>query len=234
MFSNKDGFDIARFADIPWTHRVRFDGMKSRARIYTDGSDYGLRMTLVDFPVGSTEPRHVHPGTHATAVLKNRALVDGRTLKPLDVILGPGNEPHGPLEYPEGCNLISCFQGSNDHSAVKELSKEKNYRLAFADEIEWRAGAIDGIDEKTLIDRGAGALLMQVWRCAPGTAIAAASRDTLQALLVVDGGIEVAGESLGTWDMLRLPPGSRHGEARFPRGATLLAVTMRSLQRQLA
>ncbi len=226
MFSKKDGFDIAHFEDIPWTHRVRFDGMKSRARIYTDGSDYGLRMTLVDFPVGSTEPRHVHPGTHATAVLKNRALVDGLTLKPLDVILGPGNEPHGPLEYPDGCNLISCFQGSNDHSAVTQLSKEKNYRLVLADQIEWQRGVADGIEEKTLIDRGAGALLMQVWRCAPGAVIEAAARDTLQAMLVVDGSVEAAGEVLGSWDMLRLPPAGKHGVARFARGATLLVVTM--------
>ena len=227
MFVSKDGLDIAHFENIPWTHRVRFDGMKSRARIYTDGTDYGVRMTLVDFPVASIEPRHVHPGTHATTVLKNRALVDGLVLNPLDAILGPGNEPHGPLEYPDGCNLISCFQGSNDHSAVKQLSAEKNYRLVLADQIEWQAGATEGIEEKTLIDRGAGRLLMQVWRCAPGAVLEAAARDTLQALLVVDGSIEAADDLLVTWDMLRLPPAGKHGAARFPQGATLLVVTMR-------
>ena len=227
MFVRKDGFEIAHFDDIAWTHRLRFDGMKSRARIYTDGSDYGLRMTLVDFPVGSVEPRHVHPGTHATTVLKNRALVDGLTLKPFDVILGPGNEPHGPLEYPDGCNLISCFQGSNDHSAVTELSTEKNYRLVQAENLPWAAGAHEGIDEKILIDHGAGRLLLQVWRCAPGAMLEAAARDTLQALLVVEGWIEAADDQLTTWDMLRLPPAGQHGVARFPHGATLLAVTMR-------
>ena len=227
VFTRKDGFDLARFEEVPWTHRVRFDGMKSRARIFSDGSDYGVRMTVVDFPFNSVEPRHVHPGTHATTVLKNRALVDGRTLKPLDVILGPGNEPHGPLEYPEGCNLLSCFQGSNDHSAVKELSTEKNYRLVFADEVPWRAGSVDGIETKTLIDHGAGTMLLEAWRCAPGATLPAATRDSLQALFVIDGAVAAAGEELGTWDMLRLPPASRHGEARFPRGATLLVITMR-------
>ena len=227
MYIKKDGFDILHFEDIPWTHRVRFDGMKSRARIYTDGSDYGVRMTLVDFPFNSIEPRHVHPGTHATTVLKNRALVDGLTLKPLDVILGPGNEPHGPLEYPEGCNLISCFQGSNDHSEVKQLSTEKNYRLVLADQLEWKVGAVDGIEEKTLIDHGAGRLLLQVWRCAAGAKLSAAVRDTLQALFVVEGTIDAAGETLTTWSMLRLPPAAKHGAAHFSQGATLLAVTMR-------
>jgi hypothetical protein len=227
MFNRRDGFEMAKFAEIPWTHRVRFDGMKSRARIYTDGLDYGLRMTLVDFPVGSIEPRHVHPGTHATTVLKNRALVDGLMLKPLDVILGPGNEPHGPLEYPDGCNLLSCFQGSNDHSAVTELSKEKNYRLVLADEVAWTDSVHDGIREKTLIDRGAGRLLLQLWDCAPGMVLAPAARDTLQALLVVEGSIEVADDELGEWDMLRIPPSGKHGAAHFPQGATLLVVTLR-------
>lgn len=231
MFARRDGFDLARFEDVPWTHRVRFDGMKSRARIFSDGSDYGLRMTVVDFPFNSVEPRHVHPGTHATTVLKNRALVDGRTLKPLDVILGPGNEPHGPLEYPEGCNLLSCFQGSNDHSAVRQLSTEKNYRLVCADEVAWQAGPHDGIAVKTLIDRGAGAMLLEVWRCAAGARLPAGARETLQALFVIDGAIAAAGEELGTWDMLRLPPGSRHGAAGFPREATLLAITMREAPR---
>ena len=182
MFSRKDGFDILHFEDIPWTHRVRFDGMKSRARIYSDG---------------------------------------------LDAILGPGNEPHGPLEYPEGCNLISCFQGSNDHSEVKQLSTEKNYRLVLADDLEWRQGAIEGIEEKTLIDRGAGRLLMQVWRCAAGASLPAGLRESLCALFVVEGSIEAADEQLATWDLLRLPPAARHGAARFPQGATLLAAIMR-------
>ena len=108
MFLKKDGFDILHFEDIPWTHRVRFDGMKSRARIYTDGLDYGLRMTLVDFPYGSTEPRHVHPGTHVTTVMKNRALVDGLTLKPLDVLRLPPGAQHGIARFPQDATLLAA------------------------------------------------------------------------------------------------------------------------------
>jgi len=140
------GFEITRIADTPWQKRVRFDGRESRYAIYNDDLEMGLRMSIVEYPLGSVEPRHVHPGTHATTVVKGRALIDGLTLKPLDCILGPSHEPHGPLEYPDSCTLFSCFQGSNDHSAVTELSTEKNYRLVQAESLPWAAGAHEGID----------------------------------------------------------------------------------------
>jgi hypothetical protein len=226
MFFTKAGFQIARFEEIPWTHRVRFDNRPSRARIYSDGSDYGLRMTLVDFPVSSIEPRHVHPGTHATTVLKGRAIVDGLTLDPLDVVLGPSNEPHGPLEYPDGCSLFSCFQGSNDHSEVQQLSNEKHYRLIQAGNIPWVALAADGIEEKTLVDHGAGRLLVQARRCAPDAAIAAGACQNMQVLLLVEGSALIENETLGVWDLIRMPSGIEHGAVCFPDGATLLAVTL--------
>jgi len=61
----------------------------------------------------------------------------------------------------------------------------------------------------------------------PSLGMAVADVDALQALLVVEGWIEAADDQLTTWDMLRLPPAGQHGVARFPHGATLLAVTMR-------
>ena len=198
------GFEIVRIADTPWQKRVRFDGRESRFAMYNDDLENGLRMSIVEYPLGSVEPRHVHPGTHATTVVKGRALIDGLELKPLDCILGPSHEPHGPLEYPDSCTLFSCFQGSNDHSEVKQLSTEKNYRLVLADDLEWRQGAIEGIEEKTLIDRGAGRLLMQVWRCAAGASLPAGLRESLCALFVVDGMIEAAGEQLVALSLIHI------------------------------
>ena len=115
------GYQIAKVADIPWEDRVNVDGWPSRAGMYYDDRDNQLCMRLIDYPVGSTEPRHVHAGSHATTVLKGRTIVDGLTLGPLDVIVGPSNEPHGPLHYPEGCKLFSAFQGSYYHSEVEQL-----------------------------------------------------------------------------------------------------------------
>ena len=135
------GYEIARVAQIPWEDRVNVDGWPSRAGMYCNDTENNLCMRLIDYPVGSTEPRHVHGGTHATTVMKGRTIVDGLTLGPLDVILGPSNEPHGPLHYPEGCQLFSAFQGSYFHSEVEALSDEKHYRLVQAAEIPWVADA---------------------------------------------------------------------------------------------
>src|SRR5712691_8017308 len=128
MSSNAD-YSVVRVNEIPWEDRVNVDGWPSRGGMYCQDTENQLTLRLIDYPVGSIEPRHVHAGTHATTVLKGRAIVDGLTLGPLDVILGPSNEPHGPLAYPEGCKLFSAFYGSYYHSEVEQLSSEKNYRL---------------------------------------------------------------------------------------------------------
>ena len=224
------GLTIYRFDDVPWTHRVRFGGMKSRAKVYFVDEARGIRMTLVDFPVGSTEPRHVHPGTHATTVVNGRAIVDGVTLGPLDVILGPGGEPHGPLHYPDGCQLLSAFQGSNEHTEAESLSPEKHYRLVQHEAIPWAAEGSHGRQSKTLIDRGAGPLLVRAVRQPPGGVVERHLHDSMQAALVVEGSAEIAGQRFGTWDLLYQHPGIEHGPIRFPEGATLLAFTMRTPQ----
>lgn len=221
------GFEIVRIADTPWQKRVRFDGRESRFAMYNDDLENGLRMSIVEYPVGAVEPRHVHPGTHATTVVKGRALIDGLTLKPLDVILGPSHEPHGPLEYPDSCTLFSCFQGSNDHSEVKQLGAERHYRLVQADAIAWEqfdGGAGEG---KTLVDHGAGRLLLRAVRFAPGATLARHAHPYMRASLIVEGSAVIDGEAFSVWDFLYQRKGVEHGPVHFPQGATLLSVAMR-------
>jgi len=201
------------------------DNWPSRAGMYHDDRENELCVRLIDYPVGSIEPRHVHAGTHATTVLKGRAIVDGVTLKPLDVVLGPGGEPHGPLHYPDGCQLLSAFQGSFFHSEVQHMSAEKRYRLIQADALPWERGG--GRETKTLVDHGCGRLLLQAQRYAPGTALAENAALPFQSALVVEGCAAVAGEKLGPWDYLRAPDAARHGAIGFPDGATLLTITLR-------
>ena len=220
------GFEIVRIADTPWQKRVRFDGRESRFAMYNDDLENGLRMSIVEYPLGSVEPRHVHPGTHATTVVKGRALIDGLELKPLDCILGPSHEPHGPLEYPDSCTLFSCFQGSNDHSAVGELSSERHYRLIQAPTIEWR-DAGPGMQDKILVDHGAGRLLLRAVKFAPGATLAAHAHPYMQASLIVEGGAVIGGERFGVWDYFYQRKGVAHGPLGFPEGATLLSVAMR-------
>jgi hypothetical protein len=216
------GMTVVRVRDIPWEDRVNVDNWPSRAGMYYDNRDLELCIRLIDYPLGSVEPRHVHAGMHATTVLKGRAIIDGLTLGPLDVVIGPSNEPHGPLEYPDGCILLSAFQGSYFHNEVEALSGERHYRLIQHGEIPWRPLGADGGEVKTLVDRGLGGLLLEACRFPPGAVLA----PPFLAALVVDGAPEVGGESLGTWDFVYRNGGDT-GTIAFPDGGTLLAVTMR-------
>ncbi|HEY0337758.1 MAG TPA: hypothetical protein VGC70_10510 [Burkholderiales bacterium] len=217
------GYKIAKVADIPWEDRVNVDGWPSRAGMYYDDVGNALCMRLIDYPVGSTEPRHVHAGMHATTVLKGRTIVDGLTLGPLDVILGPSNEPHGPLHYPEGCKLFSAFQGSYFHSEVEQLSAEKHYRLIQSEALPWRTEA-NGPRIKTLVDRGLGRLLLQALRFPAGARM---SRPLMLAALVLDGEARIDGERLGAWDFFYAPADVEHAPVDFSSESTLLAVTLR-------
>ena len=222
----KTGFEIARRAEIPWEDRKNVDGWPSRAGMYCDDREHQLCMRLIDYPVGSTEPRHVHGGSHATTVLKGRAIVDGVTLGPLDVVLGPSNEPHGPLHYPEGCQLFSVFHGSYYHSEAEVLSSEKQYRLIQSAQIPWANSGTNECEAKTLVDRGVGPLLLRVLRFKPGAELRADASLPFYAALAVEGEVVIGDEQLGAWDFMRAPDSTAHAAIRFPRGATLLAVSL--------
>lgn len=220
-------YQIVRVAQIPWEDRVNVDGWPSRAGMYWDDRANGLCMRLIDYPFGSIEPRHVHAGSHATTVLEGRAIVDGLTLGPLDVILGPSNEPHGPLDYPEGCKLLSVFHGSYYHSEVQQLSSAKHYRLIQSARIPWQEGGASGCEEKTLVERGVGPLVLKVLHMVPGSQLPQRAYASMRAALVVEGRVAIGGETLDAWDFLRVTGGSGHRAIASASGATLLAITLR-------
>lgn len=222
---SKAGFEIVRVAEIPWEDRMNVDNWPSKAGMYCDDKENQLCVRLINYPKGSTEPRHVHGGMHATTVLKHYTIVDGVTLYPLDVVLGPSNEPHGPLHYPESCQLLSAFQGSYYHSEVEKLSTEKHYRLIQQEQLPWETGA-NGEQVKTLVDRGCGRLLVQAIKFAPGGSVPAKAYGKMHSALVAFGGAEIDGVKLDEWDYLRVHD-ANHGAVKFPNGATLLALTMR-------
>ena len=215
--------NIVRVATIAWEDRVNVDNWPSRAGMYYDNRKTELCIRLIDYGLGSTEPRHVHAGMHATTVLKGRAIVDGVTLGPLDVVLGPSNEPHGPLHYPDSCQLLSAFQGSYFHSEVETLSTEKHYRLIQQKEIAWTPDPSGAGDVKTLVDRGVGRLLVQALRLKPGARI----NPQFLAALVVEGNASVKSETLGVWDFVYADEGDERAAMSFPQGAMLLTLTMR-------
>lgn len=228
------GIHLSRVATIPWEDRINVDNWPSQAGMYHDDRDNAFTLRLINYPFGSTEPRHVHAGSHATTVLRGKAIVDGLTLGPLDVILGPSNEPHGPLHYPEGCKLLSAFQGSYYHSEVQQLSGEPQYRLIQSAALDWHDDTARGCRVKTLVDHGLGRLLVEVGEFRAGTALALPVPRPTQALLVIEGSVMVtAGTAdpvqppLGEWDFIYLDDRGDDALFRFPEATTLLMLKLR-------
>jgi quercetin dioxygenase-like cupin family protein len=221
---SRDGYRIAHVADLAWEDRKGVDGWPSRAGMYYDDKPNNLCMRLIHYTHGLTEPRHTHAGSHAAVILEGEAYIDNATLRPLDTILGPSNEPHGPLQYPSGARIFSAFQGSYYHTEVAQGSGVSHYRLIFADRVPWQPTAINGARVKTLIDHGLGRLLLELYRFDAG----AVWRDpAILAGLVVDGDATIGDETLGIWDFMYLPLGESRSAVSFPRDASILAVTMR-------
>ena len=131
------------------SERERLPGWRNGLAAYYIDEELAIR--LVDQPKGAREPRHTHPGVHGTTIVEGRAIIDGVTLRPCDALLGPSNEPHGPLEYPDGCKLLSCFQGGFDHSEAHAPSDEKLYRLIQSAQLAWEPGDAHGTQAKTLL-----------------------------------------------------------------------------------
>ena len=64
----------------------------------------------VRFPAGYVEPEHTHKSWHSIVVLKGRMCVAGKDLRPGDYVFG-WDLPHGPYEYPDGCEVFVVFMG---------------------------------------------------------------------------------------------------------------------------
>ncbi len=227
MFT-RSGCNIVRLSELTWEQNTRRGNPACRAKTYWRDAENDLALRLVDHPANSTTPRHTHRGTHASTVLQGRALIDGITLHPLDVILGAGLDPHGPIEYPDGCQLFSLFQGSDEHTATDAPSADKTGRLIQTEPMTWDAKAGGALHMKPLVTEGAGRLMLTAMRLSAGFTVPVGSRPHMQAALVVEGSAVVDGEALNTWDFIYMAAGVPHGPIHFPRGATLLLVAMRA------
>ena len=64
----------------------------------------------VKFPPGYVEPEHTHKSWHSIVVLEGRMCVAGKDLRPGDYVFG-WDLPHGPYEYPDGCEVFVVFMG---------------------------------------------------------------------------------------------------------------------------
>ena len=78
------------------------------------------------FPAGYVEPKHTHKSWHSILVTKGRMCVAGKDLRPGDYVFG-WDIPHGPYEYPDGCEVFIVYMGDAAHKWEKnDLLKHKN------------------------------------------------------------------------------------------------------------
>jgi hypothetical protein len=85
------------------------------------------------FPAGYVEPRHTHKSWHSILVTKGRMCVAGKDLRPGDYVFG-WDIPHGPYEYPDGCEVFIVYMGDPSHVWEKQdLLEHKNIWKATTD-----------------------------------------------------------------------------------------------------
>jgi hypothetical protein len=78
------------------------------------------------FPPGYVEPKHTHKSWHSILVTKGRMCVAGKDLRPGDYVFG-WDIPHGPYEYPDGCEVFIVYMGDARHRWKKsDLLRHRN------------------------------------------------------------------------------------------------------------
>ena len=100
------------------------------------------RVSNVQFPPGYIEPEHTHQGWHCGLVVKGRMCVSGKDLRPGDSFFG-WDIPHGPFEYPDGCEVFSVSLGVDMHHIWDEATFFAYKRQWEPETEEGRHGCIE-------------------------------------------------------------------------------------------
>ena len=132
--AGKDGFDHTFKAiydkDIPWESDDVRGLLTLPSGVKVKVLNYDPVMKRLDmkqrFPPGYVEPAHTHKSWHSILVTKGRMCVAGKDLRPGDYVFG-WDIPHGPYEYPDGCEVFIVYMGDASHVwEKKDLLGHKN------------------------------------------------------------------------------------------------------------
>ncbi|HIB81499.1 MAG TPA: hypothetical protein EYM57_01270 [Gammaproteobacteria bacterium] len=104
--------------EIPWENDDVRGILKLPPGVQVKVLNYDPVMKRIDmkqrFPAGYVEPAHTHQSWHSILVLKGRMCVAGKDLHPGDYVFG-WDIPHGPYEYPDGCEVFIVYMGDATH-----------------------------------------------------------------------------------------------------------------------
>jgi anti-sigma factor ChrR (cupin superfamily) len=103
--------------DLAWKDDVDLFSLRNgvQVKVLYQDSEAGITDTLVKFPPGYTEPRHVHEGSHSVCVIEGLQIAEGEPMRPGDYVYGGPRQAHGPFDYPEGCIVFSSHRGPTQH-----------------------------------------------------------------------------------------------------------------------
>lgn len=116
--------------DIPWENDDVRGILTLPEGVQVKVLNYDPVMKRIDmkqrFPPGYVEPKHTHKSWHSILVTKGRMCVAGKDLHPGDYVFG-WDIPHGPYEYPDGCEVFIVYMGDAKHVWKKnDLLTHKN------------------------------------------------------------------------------------------------------------
>ncbi len=116
--------------EIPWESDDARGLLKLPKGVQVKVLNYDPVMKRLDmkqrFPAGYVEPAHTHTSWHSILVTKGRMCVAGKDLRPGDYVFG-WDIPHGPYEYPDGCEVFIVYMGDASHVWEKsDLLEHKN------------------------------------------------------------------------------------------------------------
>ncbi len=116
--------------DIPWENDDVRGILTLPKGVQVKVLNYDPVMNRIDmkqrFPAGYVEPVHTHKSWHSILVTKGRMCVAGKDLHPGDYVFG-WDIPHGPYEYPDGCEVFIVYMGDAKHVWKKsDLLDHKN------------------------------------------------------------------------------------------------------------
>jgi hypothetical protein len=138
-----DGFDHTFKAlhdhEVEWESDDVRGLLKLPAGVKVKVLNYDPVMKRIDmkqqFPPGYVEPEHTHKSWHSILVTKGRMCVAGKDLRPGDYVFG-WDIPHGPYEYPDGCEVFIVYMGDPSH--IWDAERHQHHQKA------WRPVTDDG------------------------------------------------------------------------------------------
>jgi hypothetical protein len=146
--------------DVNWDEKTANELLTLPKGVKVKIFGYDPVMKRVDFkmrfPKGYVEPRHTHKSMHSILVTKGRMCVAGKDLRPGDYVFG-ADLPHGPYEYPDGCEVFVVTFGEQ----TQHVWEEREY---LRHRTKWQAETSSG---KKAVARAEAARARELENTAP-------------------------------------------------------------------